>query len=141
MARYSLGTRTSNGTDAEACYELIAGAQGFNLLELRISLVAATATTLGLGRPAAIGVTPTTPITLKAEREAAGVALAKSAVAWATKPTIPAAFLRRAGLPATIGANVEWKFEKGIVVPAGGSIILWNLATNSILDVLAVIDE
>lgn len=141
MARYSLGTRTSNGTDAEAAYELIAGAQGFNLLELRISLVAATATTIGLGRPAAKGVTPTTPVTLKAERDATTAALAASAVAWGTKPTIPAAFLRRAGLPATIGANVEWKFENGLVVPADATIILWNLATNSVLDVTAVIDE
>jgi len=107
-----------------------------------IFLAAATATTIGLGRPQAVGITPTTPVDFLPEDPnnvlASGVA--QSALAWGTKPTIPTAFLRRIALPAVIGTGVIWTFPEGIVIPVSSSIILWNLATNSVLDAYAVVE-
>lgn len=142
--RYTLGVRTSNATDAECAWELITGATPgrVKLVELGIFLAAATATTIGLGRPQAVGITPTTPVDFLPEDPnnvlASGVA--QSALAWATKPTIPIAFIRRISLPAVIGTGVIWTFPEGITIPVSSSLILWNLATNSVLDVYAVVE-
>jgi hypothetical protein len=73
------------------------------------------------------------------------------AVAWATTaPTIPTTFARRASLPAAIGASVSWNFMKavdtgevgdGLIIPAGGSVILWSLSAVSVLNVNITIEE
>jgi len=142
--KYNLGVRTSNGTDAECAWEIITGATPgrVRLIEMGIFLAAATATTIGLGRPQASGITPTTPVDFLPEDPnntlASGVV--QSALAWATKPTVPEAFLRRIALPAIIGTGVIWTFPEGIVIPVSSSIILWNLATNSVLDAYAVVE-
>jgi len=139
MPRGSLGVRTITGTTGAAAYELIAPA-GCILREMLVTLAAATATTLGLGRPAAIGVTPTSPVLIPFEY-GSGNLQTKTAVAWGTPPTIPASFYRRIGFPATIGSSINWTFERGLYIPAGGSIILWNLASNGVLDVSVEVDE
>lgn len=141
MGRSALGQRTLNGTIDEAAWELIAGAQGCRLVELGVTLAAATASVLALGRPSAIGITPTSPVALQGEEPAVTAALAKGALAWGTKPTVPAAFLRRASLPAAIGASFTWTWASGILIPAAGTLVLWNLASNSVLDVYARIVE
>lgn len=142
--RYSLGVRTTNATDAECAWEIITGATPgrVKLVEMGIFLAAATATTIGLGRPQAVGITPTSPVDFLPEDPnnvlASGVV--QSALAWGTKPTIPTAFLRRIALPAVIGTGVIWTFPEGVVIPVSSSIILWNLGTNSVLDAYAVVE-
>jgi hypothetical protein len=39
-----------------------------------------------------------------------------------------------------IGTGVIWTFPEGVVIPVSSSIILWNLATNSVLDAYAVVE-
>lgn len=143
MTRGSLGVRTSVGTTGAAAFELIAPAgTGVWLREMMVVLAAATASTLGLGYPAAIGITPTTPVRLLNEEGGnTFVHETKIAVAWGTGPTIPANFFRRIGFPAAINSQILWTFTKGIYIPAGGSIILWNLASNGVLDVTVSVDE
>lgn len=143
MAIYSLGSRTSNVTTGNACWELrTASTDRAYLRELGITLAAATASTFGFGRPAAIGVTPASPVSLLPEDPALPAATTQVALAWATGPTIPAAFLRRIQLPATIGAGIIWTWEPpGLIVPVSSSIILWNLSATGVSDVYAVIDE
>lgn len=142
--RVTLGVRTSSGTNAEAAWEIRAAATPgrLKIMELGFFLAAATASIYGLGRPAAIGDTPTTPVDFLqedlAEVLAANVAL--SALAWGTKPTAPTAFLRRIALPATVGTGVIWTWPKGLVIPVSSSIVLWNLGTNSVVDAYAVLD-
>ncbi|MDP1615478.1 MAG: hypothetical protein Q8L68_06745, partial [Methylococcales bacterium] len=106
-----------------------------------VFLSAATASIIGLGRPAAIGITPTDPVDFLQEDPnnvlAAGVI--QSALAWATPPTVPTAFLRRIALPATIGTGVIWTFPEGIVIPISFGIVVWNLGLNSALDAYAVL--
>jgi hypothetical protein len=142
--RVSLGVRTSSGTNATAAWEIRAAATPgrLKIMELGFFLAAATASTYGLGRPAAIGDTPTTPVDLLVEDPAnvfaANVAL--SALAWGTGPTVPTAFLRRISLPATVGTGVIWTWPTGLVLAVSTSIVLWNLSTNGVVDAYAVVE-
>lgn len=144
MAYYSLGIRTSGATTGTAAWEIRTSANvRARLMELGVFLAAATASTYGLGRPAAIGVTPTTPVDFPGEdfADPTVAGQVQSALAWATGPTAPANFLRRISLPATIGTGIIWTWAKGLVIPVSSSIVLWNLATNGVVDAYAVIDE
>ena len=140
---YSLGVRTVDGTNAAAAWGIRTGATlgRVKLLEIGFFLVAATASVLGLGRPAAIGTTPTSPVNFLPEdpNDVIASGVVQSALAWGGAPTVPAAFLRRISLPATIGTGVIWTFPKGITIPVSSELVLWNLATNSLLDAYAVI--
>ncbi len=145
MAQRSRNIRTTVTSSGAAVVELIASAtRPCKVREVGIVLVNATASTFGLGRPAAKGLTPTTPVGLldlaNGDPGAFGATLA---AAWGTGPTIPAAFFRVASLPATAGAtlNPSWQFVNGIIVPAGGSLIVWSLSVVSIADIFFVIDE
>lgn len=142
MAIYSLGVRTTGVTNATAAWEIrSASTDRLYILEIGIFLAAATASTYGLGRPAAIGVTPTSPVTLLAEDSAAPTGTGQSALAWTTGPTVPANFLRRAQFPATIGSGIIWTFPRGLIVPVSSSVVLWNLATNGVVDAYCVVDD
>lgn len=143
MARYSLASRTSNVTTGNACWELRSTATDrLFVREIGITLAAATASTFGLGRPAAIGVTPTSPVTVQAMDAANPAGTGTVAIAWGTGPTIPAQFIRRIGLPATIGAGIVWVFgDQGLVIPVSSSLILWNLSATGVSDVYVDLDE
>jgi len=142
MAIYALANRTTNTTTANATLEIrTTSTDRAYLLEIGIFLAAATASTFGLGRPAAIGVTPTTPVTVLPEDPANPTGTIQTALAWATGPTAPTAFLRRIALPATIGTGVIWTFPRGLVIPVSSSIVVWNLSTTRVADIYIVIDE
>lgn len=143
MARYTLGSRTSNVTTGNACWELRSTATDrLFVREIGITLAAATASTFGLGRPAAIGVTPTSPVTVVPMDTGNPAGTGTTALAWGTGPTIPAAFIRRIGLPATIGAGIVWVFgDVGLVVPVSSSLILWNLSAMGVSDIYVDLDE
>ncbi|HYB92385.1 MAG TPA: hypothetical protein VEC38_15215 [Candidatus Binataceae bacterium] len=131
---YSLSTPSTVTTSSAPAAEFRAGSSNRAvILEVGIFLGAATASTYGVGRPAAIGVTPTSPVLGLAEDPADAAATAETAVAWGTAPTAPAHFFRHIALPATVGAGVIWTWSEGqeLIVPAAGSIVLWNVATNS----------
>lgn len=142
--KVSLGVRTVDGTIAAAAWEIRTAATPgrARLMEIGFTLAAATATTIGLGRPAAIGITPTTPVDFLPEdpNDVIATGVIQSALAWGTGPTVPTAFLRRIALPATIGTGVIWTFPEGIVIPVSSSIVVWNIAANSVLDCYAVVD-
>ena len=143
MRRGSIGVRTSAGTAAAAALEIIApAAVGCYLRELEVSLAAATASIYGLGRPAALGVTPTTPVSLLSDAKASAVMYkTATALAWGTGPTVPAAFIRRVSFAAVIGERIKWEFGQGLYIPAGASLVLWNIGTNGVVDVNVVVDE
>ena len=142
--KLSLGIRTSSGTAAAAAWEIRAAATPgrLRIIELGIFLAAATSSVFGIGRPAAIGVTPTTPVNFLQEDPANVLAndVALSALAWGTGPTAPTDFLRRITLPGTVGAGVIWTFPEGIVIPVSESIVLWNIGTNAVVDAYAILD-
>ena len=141
--KLSLSVRTISGADATAGWEIRTGATlgRVKVHEIGFFLAAATASTVGLGRPAAIGVTPTTPVDFQPEdpNDVLATGTIQSALAWTTGPTVPANLIRRISLPATIGTGVIWTFPEGLVIPVSGSLVLWNLAINSVLDAYAVV--
>ena len=142
MAIYSLSNRTSNVTIANANLEIRAGATNRpRLMEMGIWLNAATQSPIGLGRPQAIGVTPTSPVTVLAEDPAESTGLTQTALAWSTGPTVPLQFFRRVNIAAAIGAGVVLTFPRGIVIAAAGSLVNWNIAATSVNDVHIVVDE
>jgi hypothetical protein len=139
MAQYELGINTTVTTTGAAAAELrAASGTPVRLRELGLTLAAATASTYGIGRPAAVGVTPTSPKTVLASNPSDPTGTATTAVAWGTGPTVPTEQLRRITLPATIGAGAifTWELNRFIIGPgnasaAVASIVVWNLATNS----------
>lgn len=149
-----LGVRTTSSATGAACFELRVASTilGAWLKEIEVISAAATAQTFGLGEPAAIGVTPTTPVPLipldlqlpapTTEGTSQSGSHVTTALAWGTPPTVPASFIARANLPATLGANIKWKFDgNGIWIPAGASIVLWGVSANIATDVNVLVDE
>lgn len=148
MTRCSIARLTSSGSSGAAALEIIAPTlYGFWLRGLQIALSAATASVYGLGRPAAKGITPTTPVALLLNGAVGtlGQVLTATALAWGTGPTVPVSFFRQVGLPATVGANAflidPSVPSDSIWVPANGSLVLWNGAANSVAYVSVTVDE
>ena len=142
MAIYSIAQRTSATAAASASWEIRTTATDrAMILEVGLSQVTAVAGVYGLGRPAAIGVTPTSPQTVLAEEPASPVGTVTVCVAWGTGPTVPANFFRRVACPATIGAGIIWTFPRGLIVPLSFSVVIWIIATAPVCDVWAVLDE
>ncbi len=144
MALYSIAQRTTVTTIAAAAWEVrSASANKPKIMEVGLTLGTTTASVYGFGRPAAIGVTPTTPLTVVDEQDGNGPAgLTTCAVAWGTGPTVPTNFNRRMALPGTIGAGVILTFPRGFGLPASGSIVIWNITANSAAtDLWVVVDE
>lgn len=142
MAVYSVANLTTGVGSGAAALELIASASDrFWLLEIGAFLNAATASIYGIGRPQAIGVTPTSPITLLAEDNANPAGTSKTALAWGTGPTVPTNFFRRVNLPATIGAGFLLTFPRGIACAVSLSLVLWNIQANGAVNCHVVVDE
>lgn len=146
MTRASISRRTTTATNASAALEIIGGPRGCWLRELSLTLVAATASVYGLGKPAAIGVAPTSPAFFLMEASSSrvgsdGSVQSTTAIAWTTTaPTVPTAFFRQESLAAAIGSRLSWLFGS-LFIPTGSTLVLWNGAANSLADVNVVIDE
>jgi len=143
MAIYSLSQRTTATAAASASWEVRSTAANKpKVMEVGISQVTAVAGSYGLGRPGAIGITPTSPQTFLDEADGGGPAgNTTAAVAWGTGPTVPTNFFRRITCVAGIGAGVIWTFPRGLALPISGSIVVWIVATAPVCDVWAVVDE
>jgi hypothetical protein len=142
MAIYSLANRTSNVTTTQASFELRAPAAArARLMEIGIWLNAATQSPIGIGRPQAIGATPTSPINVLAEDPNDATGGSTTALAWGTPPTVPLNYFRRFNIAGAIGAGIIATFPRGLVNAAGGSVVLWNIAAVSLYDVHVVVDE
>ena len=142
MAIFSLAQRTSGASSGTAALEIIAGSNNaFSLKEIGLTLNAGTATTLGMGAPAANGTTPTSVVVLSEDQGNTTTGATSGALTWATGPTLPTAFVRRVSLPATVGAGIVWTFPRGFNVLKSTTEIIWNFVTGSVLDVWYVLDE
>jgi len=142
MGIYSLSNRTTNVTIANPCIEIIAGAACRpRIHEIGIFMAAATASVFGIGRPAVLGVTPTTPVTLLAEDVADPAGEVTTALAWATPPTVPVSFFRRVSLAAAVGTGIIFTFPKGLYIAAGASLVVWNITGTGVSDIHVVIED
>lgn len=144
MARYDLAFRTLDGTVAKPAAEIRSTSSDKpRLLELGMFQVAAAASALniGLGVPAALGVGPISPTKMLAEEMADPTAAVQIATQWATAPTIPTQFYRRAGAATGIGNGILLAFPRGLSIAVSSSLVLWNILANSLLDVYVTIGE
>lgn len=142
MVRYQQSVRTSNVTNANAALEIIAGALGCRVFGIKVCVASAVLTVLGVGRPAAAGVTPTTPAAFPCiDGDASVVSASKIALAWGTSPTAPAKFFERVSTTAAIGFQRDFLFPQGLWIPANGSLTLHNITGGAVLDVTVDIQE
>jgi hypothetical protein len=142
MSIYSVGVRTVNITAGTmACRIISSSTDRAKIMEIGVTLVSATAVTLGLGTPATAGATITTSALVLAEdiNDTAGTCIV--ATAQTTTPSAPTNYFRRTGLPATIGAGIVWTFPQGLKIATSGSIVLWNITLAPLMDVWVVVDE
>jgi hypothetical protein len=128
----------TSGAAAHAIGEIIpatlaAGKRPPEIREIGIFLNTAVAAQIGLGRPAAIGITPATEVTVQAA-DSVDVIAGNTVIAgsWATAPTVPGTFMRRADLPAQAGAGLIWVWNPGEFVLWSGAaintLILWQIS-------------
>lgn len=143
MALYALSQRTTATAAAAASWEVRSAATNSPLImELGVSQVTAVAGVYGLGRPGAIGVTPTSPQNFVTESHAnAPTSLTTACVAWGTGPTVPTNYNRRLACAATIGVGGIFTFPRGLQIAVSSSVVMFIIATAPVCDVYAVIDE
>jgi hypothetical protein len=148
MHRYSLGaTCNVTATSGAPRLEIRAPATAkVKLIELHLYNGAATASIIGIVRANAIGVTPTSPVGLLPELpdDLPNPSSTLLATAWGTAPTLTAAnALRRVNMAAAIGSGIIWTWgADGLVIPASGSLIVFNVAAaTAALDYTLIIEE
>jgi hypothetical protein len=130
MARYFQSQITNSLVIATPAFEVRAAATGGpSLQEISGHSLLAASMIVGLGRPATVG-TPLTPAKLAQENNPAGLSITTTAVAWSVAPTVPAQFLRRTSALSGIGAGFIYFFPRGIAIPSGQSVVVWNIASN-----------
>jgi hypothetical protein len=141
MALSSLGLRTTNFTIAQACAEYRTGAsKRAKVLEMSIIQVTATAESLGLGRPQAIGITPVN-VLFQMDDPGEAASVMNGSLSWATSPTVPLIFHRRWNSAATAGVGIVWTFPRGLIIPVSSSVVVWNITTAVACDVNVALDE
>lgn len=144
MAITSLALTTSATASGANLWDLAApAAQPLRVLELHIFMNTAVATKVGLFRTSAIG-TRTSPTTYNNEDPGDQTPVATSALTFSVQPTLASTAVRRATLPANVGAGFIWTWgPRGLVIAKSGSIVLANTAgaTIGLMEVTAVVDE
>jgi hypothetical protein len=127
MAVYGIN-RQATGSAGFAFWELrTASTDRAKVERIGIILRGAAALVMGLGRPGAIGVTPTSPVTWLALDPADPAGTVQTALAWATGPTVPANFFRRFQMN-TNGEGLILTFPTRLIVAVSSSIVLWGIA-------------
>lgn len=139
-----LAVRTTGTGAGAAAWEIRTGATPgrWKLIELKIFLASAIASVFGLGQPAAIGVTPTTPVDFLNDdpNDVLATGVVQSALAWGTGPTVPANFDERISIGGVIGNGAIFTFPQGIVIPISSGLVLWNIGTNGVVDAQATLE-
>ena len=143
MSRYEMAFRTVDGTAAVANTELRSTSTDRpRLMEMGLWNVTAVAGVVGLGVPAAIGITPSgTAVKVLSEEPVDPLGTTIYATAWTTAPTAPTAFYRRFEHMAQVGYAVLLAFPRGITIALNSSLVYWNIATAPLFDAYTVVDE
>src|SRR5215469_6290031 len=103
---------------------LAAGKRPPEIREIGIFNVSGVAAELGIGRPAAIGITPGTLTTVQAADSFDTIAGNTTiAATWGTAPTAPSTFMRRFELAGYVGAPAVFQWLPGEFVLWSGAAI------------------
>ena len=125
---YEAGWTYTSGAAAHAIGEIIPATLATakrppEIREIGIFSQSGVAAIVGIGRPAAIGVTPATETTVQAAHSIDTIAgNTVVAASWGTAPTAPSPLMRRADLQAVQGAGIIWTWLPG-------EFVLWSGAT------------
>lgn len=136
-ATYEIADRSASLTAAGRLAELrTTSTDKVFIREIGVSVgVAGAAPTIGIIRPNAIGVTPTSPKTAQASDTGNPAGTGVTAVAWGTAPTLPGTpiYIRRVTLPATLGAGWVWSWPPGeeLAVPVSSSLLIDLIALSA----------
>ncbi len=144
MALYELAVVGGSGASGAAQCEFRAGADPAYIREIGVFLNAATASTIGIGRPANSGSVAGGTVVLgqAGNQDDAAAVCGIVASGWTTAPTAPAQFFRRIGLPAAIGNGMVFTWgERGLRVKQNTSLVIWNLAASSVASIYIVWEE
>lgn len=142
MSIASIALRTSNVTISNANCELRTTAGVIaRVLEFSLIQLTGTASSYGLGRPAAQGVTPATTSTFQRDNTADPACVTTVSLTWGTSPTAPTSYHRRTNTAATIGVGIVWTFPRGLIIPVSASLVCFNITASVALDVNFAIDE
>ena len=109
------------------------------LLEYSMIQATGTAQSIGLGRPASLG-TQTGPVLFQQDDPGDPASVVNGHITWLVQPGAPTIFHRRWNSAATVGVGVVWTFPRGLVIPASGAIVGWNITAAVAMDINAVID-
>lgn len=139
---YEVGWTYTSGAAAHSIGEIIpatlaAGKRPPEIREIGIFNNSGAAAEVGLGRPAAIGVTPGTLVTVQAGDSIDTIAgNTQVAGSWGTAPTAPSTFMRRTTLQTVVGAGVIFVWNPGeFVLWSGASIatvVLWQISATAV---------
>lgn len=133
IAGYELaGTGAASPAAGANHVELRAPTRRLKVREAGLFSQAATTGRQVLGRPAAAGVTPTSPLTVQAQDTAEVAGTGQTAVAWGTAPTAIATPMRQLDFNNVIGSGVifTWPSDGELIVPITGVIsICWQAVT------------
>jgi len=128
-----------------AAVELRAPTRRLKVRETGLFSQTAVGVRFAIGRPAAVGVTPTTQSTVQAQDPADATGTGITAIAWGTAPTTPATFLRQADFNNVIGSGVIWTWPSDgeLIVPTSGtiSIVYWFITAGPTCDYYFVLGE
>jgi len=141
MAIQSLALRTTVFTATTTANHVLALATAAvqpRILEYSYIQLTAVASQIGVGTPQVAAITPTN-VLFQQDDPGLAASVINGAIAWATSPQVPLIFRRRwNGTLASVG--VVWTFPRGLLLPASGSMVCWNIATTVAADVNTVID-
>lgn len=143
MASFQKYFVTTNTTTTQACIEIIAGTIPFFLRQIDVTLTSAVASVLTIGKPAAMGITPTAPSPIPSiDGPGTSFSQATRALAWATSPTQPTNGVDHFVFPATIGSfkSLAWEPKAFRILP-GQSLVLFNVGVVGTFNVTVRIDE
>jgi hypothetical protein len=150
MTRYSVAFSKTTTAAAGPMMDIrTATAKDLRVWEIGCFVETAVSGTIGLVRSTSAGTTPGGDQTGQAEDYSNTRAFASHFyTTYATEPTQASFYMRRAVLPATIGAGIIWTFPEGMTVPTstdiatGNGLMLRQLSTAIVTySIYAVVEE
>ena len=133
MPWYSVGQATVAAATGAAYATIHTGSSyKARIVEIGLACNAATASSVGLIRASNTPVASTSVLG-QAEDPSDPASTVNFDTAWSTAPTIGSNYLRRFGLPATIGAGIIWTWspDKPLVLPVSSWLVLWNFGAST----------
>lgn len=111
------------------------------ILEVNCSTGGSTQNSIGIGRPAAVGVGGVFAAGVM-QNPADGISQVQYATNWlTTAPTAPTIYHRRHNLGTQAGYHWIWTFPVGLIIPAGGVVTIHNVTSAPLAYYSIVVDE